>query len=219
MRLLHAGLRHVSGDDAHGRARAPDRAGIVDAHWPATSAVAPATARSWTPRAPLWRLPKVPNVRSILQHRCTLNSARCGTDDETLACEGVGRRFMAPRSLTELTDILAREPMALILGGGTDIGLWVTKQHRDLPLVVSHGICARPSPHRDDRHPCHNRWVRSPMQMPWMALAALHPAIAGLIRRIGSRQIRERGTIGGNVANASPDRRHAAACCWRWTPS
>ena len=36
------------------------------------------------------------------------------------------------------------------------------------------------------------------------ALAAMHPAIGALIRRIGSRQIRERGTIGGNVANASP---------------
>jgi xanthine dehydrogenase small subunit len=59
------------------------------------------------------------------------------TDRETLESTGAGRRFIAPRSLTELTDILAHEPSALILGGGTDVGLWVTKQHRDLPLLVT----------------------------------------------------------------------------------
>jgi xanthine dehydrogenase small subunit len=36
------------------------------------------------------------------------------------------------------------------------------------------------------------------------SLADWHPEAATLLRRIGSRQIRERGTIGGNVANASP---------------
>ena len=30
------------------------------------------------------------------------------------------------------------------------------------------------------------------------------PDFGALIRRIGSRQVRNRGTIGGNIANASP---------------
>jgi xanthine dehydrogenase small subunit len=126
-----------------------------------------------------------------------------GTDSETLECEGAGRRFIAPRSLTELTDILAREPMALILGGGTDVGLWVTKQHRDLPLMVATEFV--PALRRIAMTETHVTIGGAVTYADAMeALAAIHPAIGGLIRRIGSRQIRERGTIGGNVANASP---------------
>ncbi|MBW4022178.1 MAG: xanthine dehydrogenase small subunit [Proteobacteria bacterium] len=125
------------------------------------------------------------------------------TDSETLAVEGAGRRYVAPRSLAELTAILTREPSALILGGGTDIGLWVTKQHRDLPLTVATERVAELRQVTDtDTHVTIGGAVT--YADATARLAALHPAIGPLIRRIGSRQIRERGTIGGNLANASP---------------
>jgi xanthine dehydrogenase small subunit len=125
------------------------------------------------------------------------------TEAQTLDCAGAGRRFIAPRSLTELTDILAREPSALILSGGTDVGLWVTKQHRDLPLIVStEKVAALRRIERTETHLVLGAAVTYADAME--SLGGLHPAIAPLIRRIGSRQIRERGTIGGNVANASP---------------
>jgi xanthine dehydrogenase small subunit len=133
--------------------------------------------------------------------RAQLNAL--GTDDETLDCGGGGRRFIAPRSLAELTDVLAREPAALILGGGTDVGLWVTKQHRDLPLVVSTEHV--PQLRRIEATDAHLTIGGAVTYADAMAaLSAMHPAIGALVRRIGSRQIRERGTIGGNVANASP---------------
>ena len=125
------------------------------------------------------------------------------TDDETLTYEAAGRRFIAPRSLTELSSILAGEPMALILGGGTDVGLWVTKQHRDLPLILAtESIPALRRIDETDTRVTIGGAVTYADALE--ALAAMHPAIGALIRRIGSRQIRERGTIGGNVANASP---------------
>ena len=133
-----------------------------------------------------------------------------GTDDETLDCGGGGRRFIAPRSLAELTDVLAREPAALILGGGTDVGLWVTKQHRDLPLVVSTEHV--PQLRRIEATDAHLTIGGAVTYADAMAaLSAMHPAIGALVRRIGSRQIRERGTIGGNVANASPIGDYAAS--------
>jgi xanthine dehydrogenase small subunit len=126
-----------------------------------------------------------------------------GTEHETLEVQGAGRRFIAPRSLTELTDVLAREPAALILSGGTDVGLWVTKQHRDLPLIVTtERVAALRRIERTETHVIIGAAVTYADAME--TLGGLHPAIGGLIRRIGSRQIRERGTIGGNVANASP---------------
>lgn len=124
-------------------------------------------------------------------------------DSETLESAAGGRRFVAPRSLTELVQIMAREPSALILGGGTDVGLWVTKQHRQLPLLVAtERVAALQHIERTDTHLTIGAAVTYADAME--SLTALHPAIAGLVRRIGSRQIRERGTIGGNIANASP---------------
>ena len=42
----------------------------------------------------------------------------------------------APRTVDELAAVLSAQPEALILAGGTDVGLWVTKQLRELSTVV-----------------------------------------------------------------------------------
>ena len=189
--VMSLATMHMAGD-------VPDRTGIVDAlagnlcrctgYRPILDAADAALGAPRSPDAPQ-------ALRDQLD--------ALGTDGTTLDCQGAGRRFIAPRSLTELTGVLAREPAALILGGGTDIGLWVTKQHRDLPLLVAteHVPALRRIIETDDHLTIGGAVTYSDAMD---ALAALHPAIGGLIRRIGARQIRERGTIGGNVANASP---------------
>jgi xanthine dehydrogenase small subunit len=136
--------------------------------------------------------------------RAGLEQALAGLARErALEVEQAGRRFLAPRSLDELAEVAAAHPEALVLAGGTDLGLLVTKEHRELPLLVSVGEVPEL---REIRETATHLEVGAAATyteaLP--ALAALHPSLGELVRRIGSTQIRNAGTLGGNVANASP---------------
>src|SRR6266568_1091418 len=56
---------------------------------------------------------------------------------DTLALEHGERRFFAPRTLDALADLVERHPGAHLVAGATDVGLWVTKQHRALGALIS----------------------------------------------------------------------------------
>jgi xanthine dehydrogenase small subunit len=108
-----------------------------------------------------------------------------------------------PATADELADLLLAHPETRIVAGATDVGLWVTKLHRELgrtvfigdvadlrqieesPDSLTLGACVRYSDARE-------------------ALARLHADLGELVRRIGGVQVRNAGTIGGNIANGSP---------------
>ena len=50
--------------------------------------------------------------------------------------------FQAPRTLDALAKAYADAPDSLLLAGGTDVGLWVTKQLKDLPAIIYVGDVA-----------------------------------------------------------------------------
>jgi len=122
---------------------------------------------------------------------------------DMLALEHAGRRFFAPRSADELADLLERHPNATLLAGGTDVGLWVTKQHRELETIIYVG--AAPDLAGIEVTATHIEIGGAASYTDaHEALAAHYPDFGELIRRLGSVQIRNLGTVGGNVANASP---------------
>ncbi|WP_207476277.1 xanthine dehydrogenase small subunit [Arenibaculum pallidiluteum] len=124
--------------------------------------------------------------------------------DTGLALTGPdGRRWFAPRCLAELQALLDAHPDATLLAGATDVGLWVTKQHRRPDPVVWLGDVAelRRIAQEPDRIVL-GAGVSYAAALP--VLASRWPAFGALVRRLGSAQIRNSGTIGGNIANASP---------------
>ena len=98
-----------------------------------------------------------------------------------MAVSACGRTFHAPKTATELAALLGANPGATILAGGTDIGLWVTKQHRELDKIVYTGnvrelqnICERASVLTpDDR-------IKASLVGPWLGGA---PGAAAPVRR------------------------------------
>ena len=114
-----------------------------------------------------------------------------------------GKDWFAPRSADELAALLIEHPGARIVAGATDVGLWVTKQHRDLGTVIFIGdIADLKTIEADGDGLTLGAGVRYTEARD--ALARLHPDLGELVRRIGGLQVRNAGTNGGNIANGSP---------------
>ena len=113
------------------------------------------------------------------------------------------REAYLPRTVDELSAYLAAHPAARIVAGASDVGLWVTKGGRDLSRLVFVGGIAELD--RIEQTP---EGLRIGANVRYAdahaALAALHPDLGELVRRIGGPQVRNAGTIGGNIANGSP---------------
>ncbi|HET8726177.1 MAG TPA: xanthine dehydrogenase small subunit, partial [Alphaproteobacteria bacterium] len=122
---------------------------------------------------------------------------------DTLGIEGRGRRWFAPSSLDALADLRGRYPEAHLLAGGTDVGLWVTKQHRSLdPVIYLGGVREL---RRIEETPTHIEIGAGVSYTGLLPTMGRHfPSFGALIRLLGSVQIRNSGTMGGNVANGSP---------------
>ncbi len=122
---------------------------------------------------------------------------------ESLSVQRDGQRFLAPRTAAELASLLAAHPDATLLGGGTDVGLWVTKQHRRLATVIAVEHVAELGT-ITERDGVLSIGAGVTYEDAFAPLVRHWPAFGPLLLRLGSRQIRNRGTVGGNVANASP---------------
>ncbi len=126
-------------------------------------------------------------------------------DDEDLvaALKALRPAYGHPGTADELADLLLAAPDTRIVAGATDVGLWVTKQLRDLgPTVFIGDIPDLRQIEETSEALTLGASVRYSEARE--ALARLHPDLGELVRRIGGVQVRNAGTIGGNIANGSP---------------
>lgn len=111
--------------------------------------------------------------------------------------------WLAPRSADELAALLIEHPHARLIAGATDVGLWVTKGLRDINTPVFIGDVPELRTITEDA-----TGVTLGAAVRYAeahdVLARLHPDLGELVRRIGGLQVRNAGTIGGNIANGSP---------------
>ncbi|KAB0679278.1 xanthine dehydrogenase small subunit [Aureimonas leprariae] len=114
-----------------------------------------------------------------------------------------GSRWFGPRDVDALADLYAAHPDATLVAGATDVGLWVTKQHRRLPLVID---VSRVEDLRLMEEGPGSLFVGAAVTHDEAAgrLAEIHPSLGELLRRFAGHQIRNAGTVGGNIANGSP---------------
>jgi xanthine dehydrogenase small subunit len=108
-----------------------------------------------------------------------------------------------PTSSDELAEWFLAHPEATLVAGATDVGLWVTKDLRDLqPMAFLSGV--EDLQHVEQQGGQLHIGAGVTIENLQKAVRDAHPSFAELLRRYGSVQVRNAATIGGNIANGSP---------------
>jgi xanthine dehydrogenase small subunit len=112
-------------------------------------------------------------------------------------------RYAAPVTVTGLARLLEERPAATLLAGGTDVGLWVTKQQRDLADVIYLGNVAglERVEKGADRVEI---GAAVTLTDAFAVLLEEYPDLREIVRRFASPPICNAGTLCGNIANGSP---------------
>jgi len=108
-----------------------------------------------------------------------------------------------PADSDALAEWYVENPDAVLVAGATDVGLWVTKQLRELQPVAFLGGIEDLKGIEEQGGQLH---VGAGVTIAALREAVLDrlPSFAEMLRRYASVQVRNAATIGGNIANGSP---------------
>ena len=131
----------------------------------------------------------------------TLEGARAS--DASRSYEFNGQYFFRPAILGEIFDLLAEYPEAVLVAGATDLGVDINKFHRQPQVMVS--LEHVPELKIIDDTPDYvDIGAAVPLTLLEEGLRGLFPPLDEMLRWFAARQIRNRATLGGNLATASP---------------
>ncbi len=111
--------------------------------------------------------------------------------------------YLAPPDLPSLLAARAAHPQAQVVAGCTDVGLWVTKQHRQFGQVLD--VTRARELRRVEQYE-HHVAIGAAVSLTdaFAALVEARPQLKTFANRFAGLPVRNAGTLGGNVANGSP---------------
>jgi len=112
------------------------------------------------------------------------------------------RFFASPSSESLLALLFERHPDARIIGGATDVGLWITKKLMTLDKIIHVGRAGLDR--IEETADAFHFGAAVTLARATTSLTSIDPDIGEIVRRFGSVQVRVAGTVGGSIANASP---------------
>ena len=122
---------------------------------------------------------------------------------ESIELSADGCRAFAPKSIDELSDLIAAHPDAKLVAGGTDLSLQITQNLHQFDTLISTSHVAELVEIENTDAGLRIGSAASYSEFSHL-IATLYPEWGAMIERLGSQQVRNLGTLGGNIANASP---------------
>ena len=114
-----------------------------------------------------------------------------------------GKKYFAPRYVQELKKILKNNTNSILLSGGTDLSLTVTKERKDINSIIYMNSISELNYIKNN-----NKYIEVGASTPLIEfenyIRKYYPDFTQILKRYGSVQIRNVATIAGNVATASP---------------
>ncbi len=111
--------------------------------------------------------------------------------------------YLKPTNLHALLQARHQRPQAQLVAGCTDVGLWVTKQHRCYDQILD--VTGTRELQQIETYP-HHIAIGAAVNLAdaFAALVAERPQLLTFSQRFAGLPVRNSGTLGGNVANGSP---------------
>jgi xanthine dehydrogenase small subunit len=156
--------------------------------------------------APIIRAAQAAEGQPVPQHLKTLKIPNGQTSSGGTAQPHEGGQppqHIQPKTTDDLAHWYAANPDAALIAGATDVGLWVTKQLRDLGQIAFLNQLDDLRGITDAGDHWHVGATTTIADLE-THFAPHHPSLAAMLRRYGSTQVRNAATIGGNIANGSP---------------
>jgi len=148
-------------------------------------------------------IPDADNDRLVAAYDATSEALATFADGGRVTIEHERGTTFLPADLDDLAELYEAHPEATIIAGSTDVGLWVTKHMRDISPVIHIG-------HLEElkQIAINEAGITLGAGVSYTsargALVSVFPQMAELWDRIGGEQVRNMGTVGGNIANGSP---------------
>ncbi|MGZ5503945.1 MAG: xanthine dehydrogenase molybdopterin binding subunit, partial [Chthoniobacterales bacterium] len=114
-----------------------------------------------------------------------------------------GEKFLRPTSLQKLFVMMTENPDARLIAGATELGLEITKKFRKFPVLIS----LEAIPELSAVTSTETEWTigaAATLTRIDDSLGDEYPELREMLLVFGSRQIRNRATMGGNIVTASP---------------
>ena len=122
---------------------------------------------------------------------------------KNLNIKNKNKKYFAPRTITELKKTIKNYPNSNFLSGGTDLSLIVTKERKDIDNIISLNSINELN-FIEEKNENIVVGATTSLREFELFIKKYYPDFTAILNRYGSVQIRNVGTIAGNIATASP---------------
>ncbi len=146
---------------------------------------------------------ETPHVVPCVEDEFATRLAKASVQLGAAEYEFAGEKFFRPASCAELLRLKKENPEARLIAGATELGLDITKRYKKFPTLISTEAVAE----LKNVECTNDEWrIGAAVTLTEIEdrLGEEFPALGDMLRVFGSRQIRNRATMGGNIVTASP---------------